>query len=99
MINDTALDAMTSKDKKAVMVEVLKTSKQAYLACLFLLMANNDRCGNVKAILDNNYLLVKQECPQDLLAVKWLLADFKGTGKPKKRGGHKGGAAGVMFAK
>ena len=77
---------MTSKNKKAVTGEALKTSKQAYLAYLFLLMADDERYSKVKATLDNNYLLGKQEYPQDLLAAKRLLADFKGTSKPKKRG-------------
>ena len=58
--------------------DTLKTRNQAYLARLFLLMANNDRYGKVKAILDNNYFLGKQEYPQDLLAAKRLLAEFKG---------------------
>ena len=78
--------------------EALKTSKQAYLACLFLLMADDDRYSDVKATLDDNYLLGKQEYPQDLLAAKRLLADFKGTSKPKKQGNDKD-AAGVAFTK
>ena len=61
-------------------------------------MADNVRCSKVKATLDNNYLLGKQEYPQDLLAAKRLLADFKGTGKPKKRRRNKGNSAGVAFA-
>ena len=40
-------------------------------------MADDDRYGAVKATLDDNYLLGKQEFPRDLLAAKRLLTDFK----------------------
>jgi hypothetical protein len=87
-------NAMTGEqtaDKMAIQSEAMKTSKEAYLACLFLLMADEERYGGVKATLDDNYLLGKQEYPQNLLAAKRLLADFNGTG-PK--GTQKVGAAG-----
>ena len=84
---------MDAGDRAAIQSEATKSSKQAYLACLFLLMADDDRYGAVKATLDDNYLLGKQEFPRDLLAAKRLLMDFKGTGtKVKKRGW--GGAVG-----
>ena len=98
-IADDVWDTTSAEDKKPVTTEALKTSKQAYLACLFLLMADDERYSKVKATLDDNYLLGKQEYPQDLLAAKRLLADFKGTGKPKNQGGDKRDAAGVAFAK
>lgn len=97
-IADDVWDTTLAEDKKPVTAEALKTSKQAYLACLFLLMADNKRYSKVKATLDNNYLLRKQEYPQDLLAAKRLLADFKDIGKLKKRGSNEGDAAGVTFA-
>ena len=90
-ISDDAWETASQDDKKAVTAEALKTSKQAYLACLFLLMADDERYSDVKATLDDNYLLGKQEYPQDLLAAKRLLADFKGNGTPKTQGSNKGG--------
>ena len=80
-------------------VEALETSKWVFLAFSFLLIADNDRYGEVKAVLGNSYLLGKQEYTSDLLAVKRLLADFKDAGKPKKRGSNKGDATGNAIAK
>ena len=78
-------DAMDEAGRKTIQSEVMKTAKEAYLACLFILMADDERYGGIKTALGDNYLLGKQEYPQDLLAAKRLLADFKGTpGKTKK---------------
>ena len=49
-INAAAWDATTPEDKKTATAEALKTSKQTYLACLFLLMADNDHYGEVKRL-------------------------------------------------
>ena len=81
----------------AIQSEAMKTSKEAYLACLFLLMADEERYGGVKATLDDNYLLGKQEYPQNLLAAKRLLADFKGTGPKGKQKVGATGEQGVAF--
>jgi hypothetical protein len=70
---------MSGADQAAIQSEATKISKQAYLACLFLLMADDERYGGMKAALNSNYLLGKQEFPRDLLAAKRLLADFKGS--------------------
>ena len=48
--------AMGADDWAVIQVEVAKSSKQAYLACLFLLMTNNDLYSAVKATLDKIYL-------------------------------------------
>ena len=80
-IADAVWDAMTSDNKKVVTAEALKTSKQVYLACLSLFMPDKAQCSKVKATLDNNCLLEKQEYLQDLLAAKQLLADFQGSDK------------------
>ena len=84
-ITNDAYQAMTRELQKPLEAEAMKSSKGAYLACLFLLMADEDRYGRVKVALDDNYLLEKQEYPQDLLAAKRLLADFKGAGPNTKR--------------
>ena len=70
-------DAKNEDTKKAIQSEAMKTAKEAYLACLFILMADDERYGGVKTALGDNYLLGKQEYPQNLLVAKWLLADFK----------------------
>ena len=65
---------LSPANKKALNNEALGTSKQAYLACLFLRMTNKERYAEVRQTLNNNFLLGKQECPQDLLVSKRLLA-------------------------
>ena len=81
-------DAMGEDSKKVIQSKVMKTAKEVYLACLFILVVNDERYGGVKTALGDNYLLGKQEYPQDLLAAKRLLADFKGA--PSKTGGISG---------
>ena len=56
-------NAMSPADKAAIQTEAMKSGKEAYLACLFLLMADDDRYGGVKDTLNDNYLLGKQEYP------------------------------------
>ena len=68
-------DAMDEESREAIQREVIKAAKEAYLACLFILLADDRRYGDVKRALADNYLLGKQEYPQDLLAAKRLLAD------------------------
>ena len=72
-------DVMGKNSKKAIQSQVMKTTKEAYLTCLFILMEDDERYGGVKTVLGDNYLLGKQEYPQNLLAAKRLLADFKGA--------------------
>ena len=77
--------AMGEADKKVIQSKAMKSTKEAYLACLFILMADDERYRGVKTALGDNYLLGKQEYPQDLLGAKRLLADFKGaSGKTRK---------------
>ena len=92
--------AMSTSDQAGralLQTEALKTSKGAYLACLFLLMADERRFGGVKATLGDNFLLGKQEYPQDLLAAKRLLADFKGTGPTSRKATEPAPGQGVAF--
>ena len=66
---------------------------------LFLLGADKDHYCNVKAALDNNYLLGKQKYPHDLLTAKRLAVDFKRMAtKPKnKSSASTGDIPGVFF--
>ena len=84
-ITNNAFQVLDAEHKKPLEDEAMRSSKSVYLACLFLLMADEDHYGGVKATLDDNYLLGKQEYPQDLLAAKRLLVDFKGSGSSTKR--------------
>ena len=93
-----AYDAMGETDKKAIQSKAIKSAKEAYLACLFILVADNERYGGVKTALEDNYLLGKQEYPQDLLAAKRLLADFKGASSKVKKASESAGEQGVAFA-
>ena len=61
---------MGETDRKAIQSEAMKSAKEAYLACLVILVADNEQYGGVKTTLGDNYLLGKQEYPQDLLAAK-----------------------------
>ena len=78
-------DAMEEVDKNPLQSEAMKSTKEVYLACLFILMADDERYRGVKTEVGDNYLLGKQEYPQDLLTAKRLLADFKRTpGRTRK---------------
>ena len=57
-------NAMDEEDRSAIQSEVMKATKEAYLACLFILMADDKRYGDVKRALGDNYLLGKQETPR-----------------------------------
>ena len=46
-----AYDAMGEDSRKAIQSEAMKTAKEAYLACLFILMADDERYGGVKMAL------------------------------------------------
>ena len=85
--------------KKVIHSEAMGSTKEAYLTCLFILMTDNERYGGVKMALGDNYLLGKQEYPQDLLAAKRLLADFKGAPSKVKKASEATGEQGVAFAK
>ena len=99
-IKNDAYVAMSEDDKKPIQAEATNTSKGAYFTCPFLLMADEDCYGGVKATLDDNCLLGKQEHPQYLLVAKRLLADFKGTGpKTKRKAAGSDDDQGVAFVK
>ena len=55
---------MGEAGKKLLQSEAMESAKEAYLACLFILMADKERYGGVKTELGNNYLLGKQEYPR-----------------------------------
>ena len=61
-------------------------------------MADNERHGGVKTALGDNYLLGKQEYPQDLLAAKRVLADFKGASGKTRKTSEAADEQGVAFA-
>ena len=73
---------MNKDNKKPIQSEATKTAKEAYLSCLFIFMADEKRYGGVKTALGDNYLLSKQEYPQDLLLSSQAAAGrFQGGGK------------------
>ena len=49
---------------------------EEFLACLFLLLADEERFNPVTTELSNNYLLGKQEYLANVLAEKRLMTDF-----------------------
>ena len=91
-------DAMDEESRTAIQSEVIKAAKEAYLACLFIQLADDKRYGDVKRALADNYLLGKQEYPQDLLAAKRLLADYKGVPGKATKAADAADEQGVAFA-
>ena len=91
-------NGMEETEKKAMQNEAMKSAKEAYLAYLFILMADDERYGGVKTALGDNYLLGQQEYPQDLLAAKRLLADFKGVPSKVKNAAEAADEQRVAFA-
>ena len=53
-----------------------ESSCKEYLACLFLLLADEERFKAATTELSKNYLLQKQEYPANVLAVQRLMIDF-----------------------
>ena len=71
---------LSEAELKKINEEATTNAKEAaqgeYLACLFLLLADDERYGPLKTQLDNNFLMGKQEYPSDVLAAKRLMTDF-----------------------
>ena len=62
-------DDIGEVEKKVIHSEAMGSTKEAYLTCLFILIADGERYGGVvKMALGDNYLLGKQEYPQDLMS-------------------------------
>lgn len=97
-VTQEAYVAMSTDERKPLQSEAMKLAKEAYLACLFIMMADGARYGGVKAALGDNYLLGKQEYPQDLLAAKRLLADYRGVPGKARKAAAAADDQGVAFA-
>ena len=50
-ITKEVYDAMSEDNKKPIQSEAMKTAKEAYLAYLFILMADEERYGDTKTAL------------------------------------------------
>ena len=68
--------------------EVMESSCKEYLACLFLLLADEEGFNPVATELSNNYLLGNKEYPANVLVKKRLMTDFdySNVGKPTNAG-------------
>ena len=62
-------------------VTARESASAEYLACLFLLLVDNNRYGPLKSQLDNTFLMGEQEYPCDVLQVKRLMTDFVPEGR------------------
>ena len=67
--------AIAQMDAPAAAEEQIRIKEEAselacaeYLACLFLLLADDERFKTLKKTLNNNLLLGRQEYPKDVLA-------------------------------
>ena len=47
-----------------------------YLAYLPLLLSDNNRFSSLKTTLDNNFLVRKQEYPEDMFSAKRLITNY-----------------------
>ena len=74
------LAALTVTELETIETEATTSAKEAeqreYLACLFLLLVDDERYSPLKTQLDNNFLMGKQEYPSNVLAAKRLMTDF-----------------------
>ena len=83
-----SLAAMSPAKKTAIenrlQKEAMESNCEEYLACLFLLLADEERFKTAAEDLRNNYLLRKQEYLANVLAAKRLMTDFDylNIGKP-----------------
>ena len=75
--------AIAQMDGPAAAEERIRIEEEAsesvcaeYLACLFLLLADDERFKTLKKTLNNNFLLGRQEFPKDVLASKRLMTNF-----------------------
>ena len=62
----------------------MESSCEEYLACLLLLLADEERFKPITTELSNSYLLGNQEYPANVLAANRLMTDFdySNVGKP-----------------
>ena len=75
--------AIAQMDGPAAAEERIRIEEEAsesacteYLACLFLLMSDDERFKMFKKTLNDNFLLGRQEYPKDVLSLKRLMTDF-----------------------
>jgi hypothetical protein len=91
MTTETLAAMTTDLQRDEIKARVDAAAKESacgeYLACLFLLLSDNNRFAALKTNLDNNFLMGKQEYPSDVLSAKRLMTDYVptgGGGKPKQ---------------
>ena len=69
------MDGLAAAEER-IRIEVEASACAEYLTCLFLLLADDERFKTLKKMLNNNFLLGRQEYPKDVLASKRLMTDF-----------------------
>ena len=74
-LSTLSTDELKEIDEAAIL-DAKEAAQNEYLACLFLLLAEDERYGPLKTQLDNNFLMEEQEYPSDVLAAKRLMTDF-----------------------
>ena len=57
-------NGMDETDKKVIQSKAMKSAKEVYLACLFILMADEEQYEGVKTALGDNCLLGQQRYPR-----------------------------------
>ena len=76
--NGDRADGHTSAAEEQIRIEkeASESACAEYLACLFLLLVDDERFKTLKKTLNNNFLLGRQEYPKDVLESKRLMMDF-----------------------
>ena len=73
---DTIFDVDDAKKNLAqIETEAMASSCEEFLACLFIMMADNGRYKPLKTQLENDFLLGKLHYPKTVVKSKRLLSD------------------------
>ena len=97
-------DAMSESSAKEDILlrieeEAMACSCDEFLACIFIMMADDSRYKPLKTQLENDFLLGKLHYPQTVVAAKSLLSDYKMDTKLSAYIKRKDDDASVAFAK
>ena len=67
--------------KKEIKEAAMATSSKEFLACLFILLADNGQYKGLRIELANNFTMGKSNEPKTLVAAKRILTDYIAPGK------------------
>ena len=71
--------------KDGIELEVSTKSKEQFLACLFILMADKVKYKPIKDLLNNEFIMGKRSYPETVIEAKRLLAEFTLPEQPSRK--------------